>query len=479
VKRVVPILIAGALIAGTAAVAVRVHRGAGEEAAADRKIVPVLFGDLEVTVEEDGELKALKTISVGTQVGGTITYLAPEGSRVKKGDILIELDTETVEQRIREAQADLESAEKKLADTRDRISAEAARLDLAVERAKTALELAELSLKELEGLPKAEDLNLAERALEEARLNCAVAERDRDQTAALAVKGHASPYEVEEKRLIAEKARAVLKREEVRYSRVKRGAAPTALEKARLKVEAARLELKQAESGRNSSLAALKQQLSWEEASLESLKRDRIEKLQWEFANHKVTAPADGTVIYCRSHRTDEKFAVGNDVRPGIAVVELPDTTAMMIRTFVPESAIGQVHLAKEARVHVDTIPGEEFPAKITWIDHWARDANQELSEADKKQEGLAGHQVFDIEAEITRRDERLKPGLKARIVIPVGMLTEVTYVEKGAVRLDGKNAYVLMKSGEKREVTVGEKAGPYIVVRKGLSAGEEVVVAR
>lgn len=440
------------------------------------KTAKAILGDLEITVEEDGELKALHSVSVGPPTRGTITYLAPEGQLVEKGDLLIELDPENIEERIQNAQNDLESSEKKLADSKDQIEAEVARYEVDIERKKTSLELARLSLTELKNQPLPEDLALATKSFEEAELTCNEARQRYEETKALAAKHYATELDEKQKKLALERSVLAMKIQATKLAKIKAGASETDIAKAELLVKIAQLELEKAVSAKAAAISGLEQQHKWTEASLTST-RKRLAEFNKELEDHKTYAPAAGTVVYRIYHRTNEKFQVGNSIWPGIAVIELPDTKTMMIRTKVPESAIRQVYLGKEVRVRVDTLPGEEFPARITWIDHWARDANQDLSEADKKQEGLAGHQVFDIEAEITVQDERLKPGFKATIAVPIGKLQSVTYVDKRAVRFQGNATFVTLTDGTARKVVTGQRNDRYIVILSGLKNGEEVIL--
>ncbi|GIW77335.1 MAG: hypothetical protein KatS3mg104_2398 [Phycisphaerae bacterium] len=64
--------------------------------------VPVKKGVFESRVVVRGDLQAVDNIDIVCQVEGasTITELAPEGSFVKKGDILVVLDSSTIRQRL-------------------------------------------------------------------------------------------------------------------------------------------------------------------------------------------------------------------------------------------------------------------------------------------------------------------------------------------------------------------------------------------
>jgi multidrug efflux pump subunit AcrA (membrane-fusion protein) len=73
---------------------------------------------LVLTAELEGELAAVRSTEIGVppvaEVDFKISFLAPEGSAVKKGDSILRLDTEAVERQLAEKRAELAEAEKKL-----------------------------------------------------------------------------------------------------------------------------------------------------------------------------------------------------------------------------------------------------------------------------------------------------------------------------------------------------------------------------
>lgn len=74
--------------------------------------VKVARGDITQTVTATGDLQPVITVDVGAQVSGQITeVLVDFNSRVKAGDVLAKIDESTPTQRLRQAKADLESAE--------------------------------------------------------------------------------------------------------------------------------------------------------------------------------------------------------------------------------------------------------------------------------------------------------------------------------------------------------------------------------
>jgi HlyD family secretion protein len=72
-------------------------------------------GDIKVTVSASGTLDAVTTVQVGSQVSGTIAHLyADFNDRVKKGQLLAELDPTFLRAQVAQNQADLSGSEVQL-----------------------------------------------------------------------------------------------------------------------------------------------------------------------------------------------------------------------------------------------------------------------------------------------------------------------------------------------------------------------------
>ena len=73
-------------------------------------------GDIRAVVEATGTINAVITVQVGSQVSGTISHLyADFNSRVKKGQVVAQIDPALFEGALLQAKADLANAEANLA----------------------------------------------------------------------------------------------------------------------------------------------------------------------------------------------------------------------------------------------------------------------------------------------------------------------------------------------------------------------------
>ena len=88
-----------------------VLRGKNKNSEAKFITAEVQRGDISIMVTATGSLKAVTTVQVGSQVSGTISALyADFNDKVKKGQVLAQLDPTFLKAQVAQAQADLEKA---------------------------------------------------------------------------------------------------------------------------------------------------------------------------------------------------------------------------------------------------------------------------------------------------------------------------------------------------------------------------------
>jgi HlyD family secretion protein len=140
--------------------------------------VPVTRGDVVETVDATGTLEAVTTVQVGTQVSGTIKALhADFNSRVRRGQVVAELEPSLFETQVEQARASL-----------TRLEAEVRRAEVQLEDAQQKLKRArELATKEL----------IATSDLEGAEVNARVADAALRGAQAQVVQARASLHQSE------------------------------------------------------------------------------------------------------------------------------------------------------------------------------------------------------------------------------------------------------------------------------------------
>ena len=94
--------------------------------------------DLEAIVSASGKIRAKKTVNISSETMGKVVNLAvAEGERVRRGQLLLEIDPRNLETMVQNREASLASAKSELDQTR-------AQRDLLVEAARTRRGLRDL-----------------------------------------------------------------------------------------------------------------------------------------------------------------------------------------------------------------------------------------------------------------------------------------------------------------------------------------------
>jgi RND family efflux transporter MFP subunit len=150
-------------------------RGLGGD---DGDWVPVTRGDMVIGVEVEGTLQAIDSGSLGPpQIKEfwdyKISHMAPEGSEVSEGDVILGFDTSALMQTLQQFMAESEEAQKNIEKTRQELDLDQRKDLLRLEEARAKHRKAQLKVDVPEELEEGNDLA-------EARLDLKLAEQEID-----------------------------------------------------------------------------------------------------------------------------------------------------------------------------------------------------------------------------------------------------------------------------------------------------------
>jgi cobalt-zinc-cadmium efflux system membrane fusion protein len=171
-----------------------------------------------------------------------------------------------------------------------------------------------------------------------------------------------------------------------------------------------------------------------------------------------VRAPSNGVVMSIR-------VTLGATVAPGgEALLELGDPTRLQVVAQVPESDLSRVAVGQEAEV--------ELPAVVARVAARVENFNPRVeSESRRAQVYLA----------LAKPVDGLRAGMLAQVALRVGAEAGITVPVSAVLIKDGRRrvVYVERPDGtfESREVQTGRNQDGRVVILKGLTAGEKVVV--
>jgi HlyD family secretion protein len=329
-------------------------------------------GPLTAAVSATGNLNAVITVQVGSQVSGQIKELLVDfNSVVRKGQVIARIDPETFEAKVNQARAELESA--RAAVVNQQAQVERARAD--VENARAAQ---------------------AEARAQTARAQVAVVDTKRD----LGRKGELSRREL--------------------IARSDLDSAQAAYDSAEATLDAARAKEQSAAAGVGSAQA----QLRVADAQLESAraqvkqKEAALRQAQVDLDHTTIRAPVDGVVV---SRQVDVGQTVAASLQAPVLFTIAQDLTKMQVETSVDEADIGRIHLDGPATFTVDAFPGDTFSGRVVQIRKAAQIVQNVVT--------------YTVVVAVGNPEGRLLPGMTANVKVVVAEKPNVLKVPNAALR--------------------------------------------
>lgn len=454
-----------------------------KEESKSEKVHKVAAQPLAVRVKLDGVLEAITAtpVALAPQVWTDlrVTKAVDAGTRVKKGDPLIWLDTQAIDEEI----ADLEFAR-----GQSEVALKQSLLDLQLAEKSTPLDLEQAQRTRDTA---AEDLANFEKT--DRDFSIRGADVDLKNTEQM-VEYYAEELKQLEKmyaedELTEETEEIVLKRsrQELEFAKFYLEMAKHAREQTlkytiprtekQMKYAAADSELDLAKALQTSPLALAKARLE-----IEKLKFDE-QKAQRELAKHKgdrdglvVRSPVDGVVYYGACTRGKwESDGVAAKLRPGgtVAAHEVLMTIVapnqLRVRAEVPQADLQYLQPGTAGRVVVEGRPDVKLTAKVESI--------SPVPVSDGK---------FDAVIALTGNNGSLVAGMECEVkFVPYknekAIVVPTKAIFSDEIDEDQKYVYVHVNSekSDKRIVTVGKESGDNTEVVSGLKVGEEILLEK
>jgi HlyD family secretion protein len=329
-------------------------------------------GALTAAISATGNLNAVTTVQVGSQVSGQIKELLVDfNSAVKKGQIIARIDPQIFEAQVNQVTAEVETA--RAAVLNQTATVEKARAD--VENARAALAQAKAQTAKAD-VARADAKRAFDRSAELFRRDL-VAQADRDTAQA--------NYE----------------------------SAVAQSESARASEQALMAGIKSAEA-----------QLRVQEAALQSAKaqvdqkRAALVQAQTNLNYTTIRAPVNGVVV---SRAVDVGQTVAASLSAPTLFTIAQDLTKMQVETSVDEADIGRVSLEDRATFTVDAFPGQLFSGVVTQI---------------RKAPLVVQNVVtYTVVISVANPGEKLLPGMTANVKLVYDQKANVVKVPNAALR--------------------------------------------
>lgn len=377
-------------------------------------------GDFEIKISEVGAIEAESSIAIYPKVRGKILDIRKEGTKVKKGDFLFSLDPTDLEDKKKESELNLSSANTNL---------EAKKSDAYVSDLKTASEI-----KKSEA-----DLKLAELKLKDAEKNFEKYERLRKENLVLQSEYDSKKLDLEQKRVDLKKAQYSLD----------------------VTKKSAEIESKNREGATFNADLQVK------------IRTQQLEKVLKDIKETRALAPSDGVVFIGDQwvSGTIEKFKKSSEVGSWDAVIKLPDLNTLILKIRIPESEVDKIRMKQRVKFNLESEADKFYRGEVKEIGKFAQAAGTRWDP------NVLQKKFFEVKINIDKKDMAVfKPGMTVNAEIFIEEVKNTVYIPLECLFNKGGKKIVYIKSGlgfKEKEIEVGKSNDNFIQVVKGLNGGE------
>jgi HlyD family secretion protein len=430
--------------------------------------------DFPIKINKDGELQATNNIEIMSQVEGqtTIQTLIPEGSTVKKGDLLMHLDDSAIKQRIEDTTLELQKAEADLTTAKELKDIQENQNTADLEAAQVALDLAQLDLKQYVEGTYPQQLANAKTDLDMAEINLKNQEEKLGQTRALFEKGFVTQTAVKDDELSVTTAQNTVSKAQTALKVLTEYTHQMDMASKGNAVSQARQRLERTKRINASQLAQRIADVNAKTQTLQVMER-RMQRYQEQFAACTINAPADGLVVYATSgdRNAQQNIQEGTTVRERQMLFRLPDTSEMKAVVRVQEGQVAKLREGMRARVKIVGVP-QPLGATLTRISVLA-DSGQRFFNPDLKE--------YPVDLVLDQTPSGLKPGMGAMTEIYVDQVTNAMAVPLTSIYSAGADSYVFVQQGERvepRKVRVGRTNETHAeLLGDAVKSGDQVLM--
>ncbi|MDD5064788.1 MAG: efflux RND transporter periplasmic adaptor subunit [Phycisphaerae bacterium] len=454
------------------------HSGSKTILAGDMPTFAVKQGPLRISATESGTIQAREQIILKCEVEGktTILTLVEEGTRVKKGDLLVELDSSALLDERVDHEIRVQNTEAAFVGARENLAVAENQAKSDIDKAALAFDFAKQDLRKyVEG----EYLNQRKEMESEitlAKEELQTAEEKLKWSQKLKEKEYISQTELQIDELSAHKGELNLELAENNLRLLEDFTHPRNLAKLESDVNQAEMALERTSRKAKADVVQAEADLKAKESEFQRQK-DKLKKNEEQIAKTKIYAPADGLVIYATSAKTQgwrgnqEPLIEGREVREQEELIYLPTATAVKAVVKVHETSLQKVKPGLPVVVTVDALPGKTFTGRVEKIAPLP-DGQMIWMNPDLK--------VYNTEVYLDGEGDYLRTGMSCKAEIIIEEYDDVMYIPVQAVlRVGGEPTVYVQKGGEfePRKIKIGLDNNRMMRILEGLKEGEVVLL--
>lgn len=200
--------------------------------------------------------------------------------------------------------------------------------------------------------------------------------------------------------------------------------------------------------------------------------KERLKKFEEQVAKCTVRAPHDGLIIYANEDDGDTRVEVGSEMRQGQDLFFLPDLNHMQVLAKLNESVVEKVKEGMPVNVLVQSLDQREYTGKVEKVAEFPIPPSSWRSSPEVKSYFC----VVNIEGS----PEGLRPGLNAEIKVMTGREVQALAISPEVVQVEDNKefCFVMQDDGtiEKREIRTRTGDPGNLEILEGLKEGELVI---
>ncbi len=438
---------------------------------------PATQGPLTISIIEAGTIRPREQIILKNEVEGqtVILFLIDEGTKVKKGELLVELDASgLIDQRVNQ-QIQVINAESNFVNARENLAVVTSQAEADIDQAALDLQFARQDLKQYQAgeYPKLE--KEAQATITLAQETLANAKNTYDWSLKLFEEKYISEAELKKDELGWQKAGIDLELARDELNLLKNFTYKRRMTELQSAVKQAQMALERTRRKAAADVVQAEAKLKATEAEFNQ-QQDKFAKIEAQIIKTKIDAPMDGTVIYASSTKmswrgNSEPLDEGQSVREREELIYLPTTASYDAEVKVHESSLEKLRTDLPVRITLDALPNRVFQGRVSSIAPLP-DATSMFLNPDLK--------VYNTLIQIAGAGAELRNGMSCQAEIIVEQFADALYVPLQAVlRVAGEPTVYVARGDDflPQTVEVGLDNNRMVQILAGLNAGDLVLL--
>ncbi len=407
------------------------------------------------TMEISGAFEALNQVQLGAKIAGRITGISvSDGSPVRAGQVIATIDTSTLQEQVRQAQASVDAALSAKTQAQTQASMSPLQSQAAVRQAEAALKAAKANLDKVRSGPREQEKEAAKQKVNATKSAMNKAKTDLERYKRLYEQDAVSKAEVDAAQLTYDTALSEYQTAVEMLDMALQGSRPEEIAQAEASVHQAEEQLQNAKAATMID-AVRRQQVAQAEAQLREA-RARLAQANQAILDARIVSPVDGYV-------SGKPAQVGQVVNIGTPVATVVSLSSVYLEGQISEKDIRNVATGQRCEIKVDAFPTRVFQGTVVAINPVADSLGR----------------LFSARIAVNDPERKLRPGMFARGSLITRTVRDAVMLPVDAILTQDSKKYVFVAQGDtahKVEVQTGvDEDGKIQVIN--LSPNEKVIL--